>query len=112
FAPPGLRVYAAAGIAAAASLARLRERGRRRSGLQQFPRVQLQSLESAPRRLVDEVRGAAGTIGITVGVVERDKRETACIGRNGVEHHPKIVPLPDIIVLLIDEPARQLLGLR
>jgi hypothetical protein len=47
------------------------------SGFQQFPRVQLQFLKSPLRRLTDEVRGAAGSIGIALGIVKRDQGLTA-----------------------------------
>src|SRR5262249_20667570 len=74
-----------------------------------------------------------GPSGSRSRLIKRDKRETACILVKGVEHHPKIVPLPDIVVFpgrprftdsttkrtllaflesLIGQPARQFLQAR
>ena len=41
-----------------------------------------------------------------------DQRKLPCIRRKRVEHHPKIIPLPKIIVVFACKQARQLFGIR
>src|SRR5262245_21498874 len=69
--------------------------------------VELHGLEAPPARLVHEVRGATGPIRIEVGVVEGNEREPARPGREGGEHHPEVVPLPDVVAGLIGDPPGQ-----
>src|SRR5262249_27754421 len=82
------------------------------SPFQYLPRVQFDSLKSPVGGHIDLMRRAAPTIGITFGIVESDQRKVPRLRCKRVEHHPKIIPLPDIVVFFIRKPAWQFFGIR
>ena len=77
------------------------------SAFQQLARIQFDRFVSPLIRDIDEVCGAARTIGIAFTIVKLHQRPMPSIHSKHVEHHPKIIALPDVIIFFVSEPARQ-----
>ena len=49
---------------------------------------------------------------IAFAVVKRDQGQMVGIRGKGIEHHPKVVALPDVVVFFVGKPARQFFEIR